>query len=647
MKTELYITTFLIALILILGFISTELVAIVLIILFLYSLHCAYYYEGRKNLLFAAVPTIIFSVVIVFNAILLFWLCSTVFFALKADKLREEKIPRNYFLIAVVILLILSGLDISQFIIGFFNDSPTTIEGWSEKGDQLRTFGQYEEAIEAYNKGLEIEPQSEYESMLAEVIISNKIWTFIDSGRIEDAIDALDQAIKKYPHNSMYWTQKGELLSILGRDAEAIEAFEQSLNIDCDDWAINGIRNSLGRHQKLNFHIVHNENDSCEVIYTETEDVTYQQEYPATQVQEENDDRSYQNSFQYLGQNIPISQQEYYPINEPIEQITTINLSDDYFNNDNYLPQNQKENKVSNIPKQKSRISKSKPPSFFGSIGAFVFNVFGTTAKTMGLQDLASGIFDMALKMDPNNDWALTSKGDIYYSQRKYEEAATAYDQAMEVIPENSPAFSKIQEKLDLIENNNPKKEETPLSKQSTSINPAKPETITSNSERKGVTYSEKNVNNYQKIFHSTDYSQDTYQNIIEVSDYELQKDPGNINALCQKGDALFHLGNYDEAHQSYSEALQDNPENLIAWYQKGSCLYHLGRYNEAIDVFDLTLRIYPDNADALCKKAEALYKLKRYDEAAMTYNQALKICPSSSDAKMGKERSLSMSRRM
>jgi len=93
---------------------------------------------------------------------------------------------------------------------------PDYPEVWLEQGSELANLGQYQEALEAYDRAINLrpdDPQAWY----------NKGNTLYDLGRYEEAIEAYDQAISFRPDYPQAWYNKGAALGALGRYEEAIE----------------------------------------------------------------------------------------------------------------------------------------------------------------------------------------------------------------------------------------------------------------------------------------------------------------------------------------------------------------------------------------------------------------------------------------
>jgi tetratricopeptide (TPR) repeat protein len=74
--------------------------------------------------------------------------------------------------------------------------------------------------------------------------------------------------------------------------------------------------------------------------------------------------------------------------------------------------------------------------------------------------------------------------------------------------------------------------------------------------------------------------------------------DPNHINALYNKGSALYSLGKYNESIQYFNKVLTMDPNNLDALVGKGSVLYESRQYTDAIKYYNKVLGIDPDNMD-------------------------------------------------
>ncbi len=102
---------------------------------------------------------------------------------------------------------------------------PKDAYAWVNKGFALDELKRYEEAIEAYEKAIELDPKNDF-SWVSKGI---SLWQL---KRYEEAIEAYEKAIELNPKNDFPWVNKGISLSELTRYEEAIEAYEKAIEIN-------------------------------------------------------------------------------------------------------------------------------------------------------------------------------------------------------------------------------------------------------------------------------------------------------------------------------------------------------------------------------------------------------------------------------
>jgi len=115
---------------------------------------------------------------------------------------------------------------------------PQELEAWEmvNKGSALENLGKHQEAIECYDKALEINPR------LAEAW-NNKGLALDNLGKYEEAIDCYDKTLKINPRFAEAWNNKGNALGILGKFQEAIACYDRVLEINpryADAWSNKG-----------------------------------------------------------------------------------------------------------------------------------------------------------------------------------------------------------------------------------------------------------------------------------------------------------------------------------------------------------------------------------------------------------------------
>jgi tetratricopeptide (TPR) repeat protein len=141
-------------------------------------------------------------------------------------------IMRMKFIIAIIALAVLCVPAFGQ----------TTASEWLDKGLALYDQGKYDEAIQAYDKAIEIDPQN------ADAW-DNKGTTLHKLGKYDEAIQAYDKAIElDYLEDTYAWYNKGLALAKQSKYDEAIQAFDKAIEInpkDADAWNNKGL--ALGK----------------------------------------------------------------------------------------------------------------------------------------------------------------------------------------------------------------------------------------------------------------------------------------------------------------------------------------------------------------------------------------------------------------
>ncbi|MDL5504086.1 MAG: tetratricopeptide repeat protein, partial [Candidatus Methanoperedens sp.] len=108
--------------------------------------------------------------------------------------------------------------------------------GWINKGNTLVESGMYQEAIQCYDKALEINP------VMADVW-NNKALAMARIAKYEEAVTCYNKAIDLNPNDEEVIYNKGIALAHLGLTKEAIECYDKILEknpMDAGAWCIKG-----------------------------------------------------------------------------------------------------------------------------------------------------------------------------------------------------------------------------------------------------------------------------------------------------------------------------------------------------------------------------------------------------------------------
>ncbi|MGC8725762.1 MAG: tetratricopeptide repeat protein [Thermoplasmata archaeon] len=156
-------------------------------------------------------------------------------------------------------------------------------------------------------------------------------------------------------------------------------------------------------------------------------------------------------------------------------------------------------------------------------------------------------------------------------------------------------------------------------------------------------------------------YGLKNYNKVVETIDHALQISSDNAELWVMRGDSLTELGRYEDALNSYKEAifqkgndfnlikkvftlqikinkkdeaiesinklveLNKTPENLML---KGDLLMQLSKYDEAINVFNECITAKPDYIEAKIKIAECMDMGKKYKDLIPVCKDILKVDP-------------------
>jgi tetratricopeptide (TPR) repeat protein len=122
---------------------------------------------------------------------------------------------------------------------------------------------------------------------------------------------------------------------------------------------------------------------------------------------------------------------------------------------------------------------------------------------------------------------------------------------------------------------------------------------------------------------------EERYENDDEEIDNYYQEEEryeGKATDSCENGCRWYTFGHYQEALESFDEAIQIDPEYVELWVWRGVALASLKRYEEALTNFDKAIELKPDKAKIWNLRGQILLRLKRTGEASSSYDKALQL---------------------
>jgi tetratricopeptide (TPR) repeat protein len=102
---------------------------------------------------------------------------------------------------------------------------PKYVTAWKNKGNVLYSLGRYNESLEALDKAIEIVP--EYG-----LAWYSKGLTLYELGRYEESIQAYDKALETFPDNAGIWYNKGNALEAQGEYDAAVDGYDYAIKLD-------------------------------------------------------------------------------------------------------------------------------------------------------------------------------------------------------------------------------------------------------------------------------------------------------------------------------------------------------------------------------------------------------------------------------
>ena len=107
-------------------------------------------------------------------------------------------------------------------------------EVWNARGNLLSDMGRLEEAVDSFNKAVEVCLD---DSEMDASAINRMGNAFIDLGRLDDALECFNKAIDLEKYNIDFLLNKGVVLMELGKFEEAVDSFNKVLlrNPDNED----------------------------------------------------------------------------------------------------------------------------------------------------------------------------------------------------------------------------------------------------------------------------------------------------------------------------------------------------------------------------------------------------------------------------
>jgi tetratricopeptide (TPR) repeat protein len=455
----------------------------------------------------------------------------------------------------------------------------TQDNNWCAKGDKSFDEGRWEEALQFYEKCLELDRKN-----IKAWINKGESLNFL--GRYKEALECCEEALKNDPANdeilATVLAVKGESLNFLGRYKEALECCEEALKKDADnDYAL------YVKAYALDYFGSHEEAIKYydKAIKLEPHEADY---WIGKGI-----------AFNYLG--------EYDKALQCAEE--AIDIKRDYadalaLKGEAYGYQG-KYDKALQCAEEAIDVDKKNGYAWF--VKAYAVDYFGSHEE-------AIKYYDKAIKLEPHEADYWIGKGIAFNYLGEYDEAVKCFDKAIQIIPENhfqSRAYALVN-KGESLYRLKEYKDSSHLKEceRAVDINPTDSHAWT-----------------FQGVcLHRLGW----YDRALSCFDKVIDKkmNPNFDLAWYLRGYTLDYLGKHEEALRYYNEAIRLNRNDADYWISKGIALYELAEYDEAVKCFEKeAIKLDPTYKDlAYLKKGECEYSKKyseeRYSKALQSYRE-------------------------
>ncbi|MDQ4075159.1 MAG: tetratricopeptide repeat protein [Chloroflexota bacterium] len=112
-----------------------------------------------------------------------------------------------------------------QIVEPLLQEQEDCYRAWLLKGEILRQAHQAKEAIEAFQRALEIDPYDDW-------VIARLAEAYRDLGQSEKALEHVDRALSLNPDSVFALAVKGEILRLMSREREAVRLLDRSLHLN-------------------------------------------------------------------------------------------------------------------------------------------------------------------------------------------------------------------------------------------------------------------------------------------------------------------------------------------------------------------------------------------------------------------------------
>lgn len=525
-----------------------------------------------------------------------------------------------------------------------------TADEWSKKGQDLDRNGSYEEAVFAYNRAIELEPNNA--TLYIAKVPSLNMLAFITNSQSKrnESLEAIEKALQIDTKNPSAWELKGSVLSQMKKYSESLEAFDNAIeNIG-----------SYSQDSQLN------QTEFLSYIWTSKSISLWQM-------------MRYNESLQAVDEAVRIDPAGNYDAwafeGELLASLGRYNESLRAFDGAAAIGTASSSPEIAALPwaaegyvlMQMGRYEEAdllyKKIIGLNITGegadrrlANAWRGRGNALAKLGEYNESLQAFDKSIELNEYNaPYAWTCKGDALWSSGRYDEAVKAFDRALELYPMHADAgIARAQTGRGDSLTKLGKREEALAAYGAAVVASDKAITAFNNATPldKAVSFTFDPYPLDQKFWIDRgsalkalgreEEAKDAYENALDSANKSLLQSPQDFNAHDAKGKILFELSRYDESIQVYDQFIKADPgseTSATALVWKGKLLFEMGRANESLNSLSRAVVVDPESAEAWRWKAGIAAELGMYEEALVAYNETLRLGWQAENAEIWQEK--------
>lgn len=537
---------------------------------------------------------------------------------------------------------------------------------WLERGDELFSSQRYREAVTAYNKVVQANPNNDVAWFKRGLALENLKF-------YEDALASYDRVLKLQPHDYLAWYKQGSAHAQMQHYLEALQAFEMVVQLQPDNywaWLDRGqTLQQLGRVE--------------EALASYDRAVQLKPDFQL----------AIERRKQLLSQLKQVD--TLYHLQHYDETIASCDRAIEQ-NPDDALAWLMRGMALENLQRYEDAIAAYQQVVELHPDDQLAWFKQGTLFAALNQTEAALAAFQRVVQLQPENYWAWHDRGKLLEQSGQFEGAIACYDRVVQLKPDfqaaiegrtrilrqqhhgiafnaevdgsqseplaEAPTPAQAQLTIARLANSaRSSSSEMPLEERTSIVAAVMPEPTQIHLPEPANSPEETRINSTSTVQADLSRADQTgiraeVESVVsppEISDYQVwfnrgrefeqqQQYPDALAAFehaiqrCKtdpelwryRGNVLSLLGRHREAIASYTRAVQLNANSAELWSCMGGCCMRLRQFGRAIEAFERAIELKPNHHTLWYWRGRALVESGQYLEALHSLEQAISLKP-------------------